>query len=134
MAKTADDIMNKMGFPASEQGHYVTLLRASIERQVRDHGLAGASYGSWAGNPDAEERARAFLEVEWAIAHGHSYQTECLDDFPINRYFSTRDMRWHYEFKPCRIAPWLRDQWRVLWFHFRVTRDRLLGRTNPFAN
>ena len=111
MAKTADEIMVQMGFTAADQGPNVTALRASIERQVRDHGLAGASYGSWVGNPDAETRAKAHLGVEWAIQHGHSCRIEHVDS---RRHFG--------------------DLWRRFLMNLRIWRDVVLMRSNPFAD
>ncbi len=133
MNPTLDQIMERMGFPATETGPYVTQLRALVARQM-SQGMVERSAGSWAGDFDCETRAKAFLAVEWAIEHGHCHQTECLDSFPITRYYSTRDMRWHYSFRPRRIMPWLRDRVRLLGFHWRTKRDWLLGRSNPFAH
>lgn len=129
---TVEDVMRQMNFSPFDTGPYVTELRGLVARQVAD-GMVRRSAGTWARDDfSAEERAKAFLAAEWSMANGHCYQTECLDCFPINRHFSTKDMRWHYEFRPNRIAPWLRDQIRVLGYHVRIFRDRMIGRTNPF--
>lgn len=134
----ADQIMLRMGFPVEATGPYVTALRAKIREQV-GHGMVSRSAGSWdtENHPDIwshhEERARCILEMEWAIERGHCHRTEVLDCYPINRRFSTKDMRWHYDFRPDRIMPWIRDQVRLLGFHYRVTRDKILGRKNPYA-
>ena len=131
-------IMERMGFPPNANGPYVTELRKVVRRQV-GNGMVNRSAGLWNTEEhpniwnEHEERARCLLEVDWAIEHGHCHQTEVLDCYPINRRFSTRTMRWHYEFRPDRIAPWIRDQMRLVGYHCRVLRDRLLRRQNPYS-
>ena len=104
-----DIIMMQMGFHPSDRGPNVTALRASIDRQVRDNGLVGASYGSWVDNPNAEERAREHLALEWALQRGHSHQVKNFDS------------NWN-----------IGDQWRAFLMQIRVWRDKLLGNRNPY--
>lgn len=127
-----EDVMRQMNFSPSDKGPYVTQLRRLVCRQVAE-GMVRRSAGTWAHDDfSAEERAKAFLAAEWSMSNGHAHQVECLDCFPINRKFSTKDMRWHYYVRPDRIAPWVRDQIRVLGYHARILRDRIVGHTNPF--
>lgn len=125
MRRNAEQIMLDMGFPESEQGPYVTELRKVIAEQV-SHGLVRRSGGTWA--PECfdekgawtishEDRARAFLEVEWEMKHGHTAEVKNLDggwDYPLSK---------------------LGDLWRRLLMDLRVWRDKvLLGRVNPYRN
>jgi hypothetical protein len=124
---------HRMGFPPSETGPFVTALRAKVREQVAE-GLTNRSGGTWATDEiwhQHEERARCILEMEWSIDRGHYHQTEVFDCYPINRRFNTRTMRWHYEFRPDRIMPWVRDQIRLVGYHWRKWRDRKL--VNPYS-
>lgn len=68
--RTLDEMMTKMGFNPGDTGPNVTELRKLVERQMQE-GLVNRSAGSWApGNHTAEDRAKAFLEVEKALASG----------------------------------------------------------------
>jgi hypothetical protein len=131
----ADQIMQRMGFPpaSASDGRYVTELRHSIARQA-SAGLVNRSGGTWATDAiwsDHEERARCLLEIDWAIERGHCCQTEVLDCYPINRRYNFKTGRSHYEFRPDRIMPWVRDQVRKVSYHYRIWRDRNL--VNPYS-
>lgn len=119
----ANQMMERMGFPTTERGPYVTQLRALVARQVSE-GMLNRSGGTWAEEcyeRDAngfitgykishEERARTFLECEWAIENGHCHEIRNIDDYrPIG------------------------DRWRKFLMDLRILRDKILGRKNPFA-
>lgn len=129
---TTDEIMTRMGFQPNDPNPYVAALRKVVERQISE-GMVTRSYGSWApGNHSDEVRAKAFLEVEWEMQHGHSYRQEVMDSTPIDWRFNTKTMCWHLEIKPRRLLPWLGDRCRETAMHFRIWRDRLMGARNPY--
>ena len=135
---TLDQMMEHMGFPATETGPYVTELRAVVARQISE-GVVYRSGGSWAercfdkeGNwtISHEERARELLAVEWEIQNAHSCRVECVDPI-IWRSYNVRTgersvrVRWHM------IPAWCRDQFRRAGMRYRVWRNR--NTTNPYA-
>jgi len=129
-------IVERMGFPATETGPYVTMLRADILRQVRDHGLMNRSGGTWAHEldpdepvPTMEERARELLAWDWELEHGNTVRIELGDSAPIQWRFNVKTMRWRLQIRPHLLAPWLRDRWRL--FLFDWTRARRRDR-NPY--
>lgn len=129
---TTEEIMTRMGFRSDELGPHVAELRKVVDRQISE-GLQNRSYGSWApGDHTDEVRAKAFLEAEWAMQHGHCCEVKCMDSTPIDWRFSTKTMRWHLEIKPRRLLPWLGDRCREMAMHYRIWRDYLLGRSNPY--
>lgn len=129
----ASALMTRMGFSDADCGPHVEKLRADVLRYV-GRGLNGfhVDWSCPVTTETAEIRALAILDVEWEIEHGHCCTTEVLDCYPINRRFSTRDMRWHYEFRPDRIMPLIRDVLRRAVMHLCIWRDSALGRKNPY--
>lgn len=120
--RTVDQMMERMGFPTTETGPYVTELRTVVARQISE-GMIDRS----------AERARVFLEVEWEIQHGHSCQITLIDSRPIEWAFNTKTMRHCLRFRPRLIAPWLGDRWRELRMKVSVWNDRyILRRVNPY--
>ena len=117
MKNRAEQIMLRMGFPASECGPYVMKLRSHILEQVQQ-GLQTRSGGTWvddARGMSHEDRAREILAVDWEIEHGHGYRVEALDGFG-----------WRYFF------PWIGDRIREVAMHLRIWRDR--NRVNPYLS
>ena len=113
--RTLDEMMARMGFTATDTGPHVTDLRKLVARQMSE-GMTNRSAGTWApGDHSAEDRAQAFLEMEWAIQQGHCYEVRNLDS------------GWS------RPASMIGDWFRLMGFHFRKMRSRLLGRRNPYA-
>lgn len=124
---TADEIMERMGFPPTEQGHYVTLLRERVREQVAN-GLRDRGYGSWEGQPSCEVRARELLGMDWARERGHSYEVRAMDGL-IRRRRNLSTGRFTYKIK----WAWFGDRFRKAVMRFRVWRDRMLGVRNPYA-
>lgn len=127
-----------MGFLPEHSGPNVQALREVIARRV-SNGLTYMSAGSWspgcgpAGmNLTPEERARAFLAIEWAQENGHSYLVK-VPDPPIHWTFNTKTMRRGIRIHWSQIVPWIGDRFRELAFLWRVRRDRRNGRCNPYA-
>lgn len=117
-----DQMMSRMGFEPTDTGPYVSDLRKLVKRQMSE-GMVNRSAGTWApkyglaGNRlSPEERARCFLEVEWEMEHGHSYEVKNLDS------------GWK------RPASKFGDIFRALGFHLRTARSRLLGQRNPYSS
>lgn len=134
-----DLIMRQMGFGPDDEGPLVSKLRGEMARQVHEHGLIRRSAGTWAPehglagmNLSQEERARAFLEVEWIIARGYTSEVRCLDRPFGWRYNFKRD-KWKYEIAWSDILVWLGDRWRLFRLDCRVGWDRLRGIRNPYA-
>lgn len=141
-----DQMMARMGFSAEDRGPYVTLLRENVARQA-GKGMIGRSAGSWAEEAyqrdengfivgyaiSAEERARAMLEVDWHVEHGHSCERKLVDSGPFGWSFDTATMRWKLQVRPRLLLPWLGDRCRELGMRFRIWRDRLAGVKNPYA-
>lgn len=110
----ADQIMLEMGFPETERGPYSTELRALVCRQVSE-GLRRRSAGTWARDDiPCEERAKAFLAVEWEFAHGHAHEVKAIGGFAWDN-----------------IPAWIGDRLRELRFHWRKWQNRKL--INPYA-
>ena len=122
---TGEELMLQMGFPESECGHFVSKLRL-LMNQKAEQGTSRVSGGTWADECyerddngfivgykiSHEERARSFLEMWWAIDHGHSHQVEIVDGF-----------RWR-NFLSC-----LRDKMREAAMHWRIRRSG----QNPYS-
>lgn len=133
-----DQMMARMGFSPTDNGRYVTDLRKLVRRQISE-GMINRSAGSWAPEHGlggmrlpAEERARAFLEMEWELAQGHSYEVKCFDRPFGWRYHLKRD-QWRYEIVFSKIPAWLGDRWRSFRMTLRARGSRLLGNRNPYA-
>lgn len=137
---TASEMMLKMGFPPSETGPYVTELRALIERKSAE-GRVGCSGVTWADEcyelDDAgfitgykishEDRAKAMLEMEWAVDNGHSYRVSTVDPI-ICRTFNTTTMRRGIRVRWSSILPWVGDRWKETMMNIRVWH----GGKNPY--
>lgn len=128
---TADEIMARMGFQPDDPNPHVAGLRTVVDRQISE-GLQNRSYGSWApGNHSDEVRAKALLEADWEIQHGHCCEVKCMDGF-FGRSYNRKTKRtrtwidWKY------LAPWLGDRCREVVMHGRIWRDRLMGVRNPY--
>lgn len=128
MAKTADQIMTKMGFPAADETPCVAELRGVMRNKV-DNGLVDHSYGTWAGDFTNEQRAKAMLAMEWSHERGHSCRIECIDP-PIRRTFNTKTMRRGIRISWHMLLPWVGDKWRLAGTRYRIWRDRHL--VNPY--
>jgi hypothetical protein len=112
---TLDHMMKRMGFDPADTGPYATELRKMVARQMAN-GMTDRSAGTWApGDHSAEDRARALLEVEYAIERGHFYEVRNIDG------------DWS------RPASMIGDGWRRTMLRFRVAKDKLLGRRNPYS-
>lgn len=129
---TLERQMARMGYPASEQGPYVTELRKHIQKQL-DEGMVMRSAGSWA--PEAaslsyEERAKATLAFDWAIGRRHGYRVEVFD--PLWGWkTNVQTMKRTYYIRWRKIPAWIGDRFRELGGKYRVWRDRNLQ--NPYA-
>jgi hypothetical protein len=112
---TLDQMMLRKGFEPTDTGPYVTELRKITIRQMSE-GLTNASYGSWApGEHSAEDRAKALLELDWAIQQGHYHEVKNLDSGwrrPISK---------------------IGDMFREFGYNFRKQRSKRLGLKNPFS-
>lgn len=127
---TLDEMMARMGFTPTDLGPYVSQLRVLTARRMSE-GMVNASSGTWADECyerdergfitgykiSAEERARAFLEVEWEMEHGHSCLIEMVDSLTWRRWY--------------RFPAWVRDRVRSAGMAYRVWRDR--KNANPYA-
>jgi hypothetical protein len=136
--RTLDEMMGHMGFAPTDTGPNVTNLRKIVARQMSE-GMVNRSAGTWAPehgpagmNLPAEERARAFLEIEWAMAQGYSCEVKCIDR-PFGWRFYFKEDKWRYEIKWSRIPVWLGDRWRSIVLDAKVLGDRLRGKHNPYA-
>lgn len=129
-----DNLMRKAGFGESAKGPFATELRESLARRAAD-GLVYQSPGTWADGEfwqiDPETRARELLAIEWSMARGHSYRTECIDP-PIYWQIDTRTMKRRLKIDWSRIPDWFGDRWRELGMHYRIWRDRRL--VNPYRS
>lgn len=122
---SAEEIMLRMGFPETEDGHYVTLFRAMIAREV-ECGMVDHSYGTWAGDISCEERAKMFLALDWARRRGHQCRVELIDRLTWRRFWRRKD-------KVEMLAAWTRDGVRRAVVSFRVWRDKYVLRLrNPY--
>jgi hypothetical protein len=135
----AETIMTRMGFSDSDNGPMVSELRNEIVEQVRDRGLVSRSAGTWAPecgpagrNLSAEERARAHLEVEWALSHGYCSEMKCLDR-PWGKRINVRTMKRTYYIVWDDLPVWAGDRWRSAKMKARIAWDRLRGIRNPYA-
>lgn len=135
-------IFQRMGFSISNQGPYVYELYKTIEKQV-EKGLINRSAGTWAPEHgragmrlDPEERARAFLEMDWEIANGYTCLMNCIDRPFGWKYYLNKDTKaWtkRYEIRWKYIPSWLGDRFRsygLSWKSFFY--KKVLGRTNPY--
>ena len=113
----ADAILIRMGFPPSETGRYVTALRASVRRQVTEHGLVNRSGGSWSDDVspyDYEGRAKALLAADWELEQKHCFEVKAIDGVD-----GVAD-----------LMPWLGDRLREAKMKWRKWRNR--GLVNPY--
>jgi hypothetical protein len=106
-AALANRIVERMGFPASETGPYVSALRRHVEHQV-DRGLVSRSAGWW--SPEGrrlslEDRAREILAFDWA-AERYSYRTENIDGAPWGWRTDVRSMSRRFEVQWRRVPSW----------------------------
>lgn len=126
-------ILEKMGFPDSEQGSYVKEFRKLIERQVSE-GMQNRSYGTWARDDlTCEERARALLEVEWALQRKHSAKIKMLDS-PVRLSINTKTQKRRLIISWRTIPAYVGDRFRVLGMKWRIFRDKyILKIKNPYA-
>jgi hypothetical protein len=134
-----DVIMKRMGFEPSDEGRMVSRLRGEIARQVHEHGLVNRSAGTWAPEYGpagmflgSEERARAFLEMEWSLARGYSSEVKCLDR-PWGRKRDLKKGRTYYFVDWKDIPVWFGDRWRSFKMDLRIAFDRLRGIRNPYS-
>jgi hypothetical protein len=109
MDKRTEKILRGIGIddPASTEPSV-----AALREWVASEGIVNMHVDWGPGATSDAVKARELMAAQWEIANGHSWMTEVLDCYPINRRFSTKTMRWHYEFRPDRIMPWVRDQIR----------------------
>lgn len=134
MKRSADEIMERGGFPPTETGPYVTALRKQTRELVEKHGLADRSPGTWGAGPiDTESRAKALLASQWRMDHGHCCRIECIGGPPwgwtwVPTTFASMERR--YEIRWRMIGPWLGDLCRRVGMRYRVWRDRNLE--NPY--
>lgn len=132
-------IMLRMGFAASDNGPYVTELRQSIKQQVAD-GLVNRSGGTWAPEYGpagmllpTEERARAFLQMDWEVAQNNHCEMRCLDR-PFGWKYNIKADTKHYEIKWRRMPAYFGDRWRSFKLSMRVFyTKRILRRKNPYV-
>ena len=132
-------IMARMGFRPDDDGPMVTALRKEMRHQVQDHGLVNRSGGSWAPQYGfngmllpPEQRARAFLEVEWSLAQGYHCEVKCMDR-PWGKRTDVRTMKRTYFVKLDDVPVWLRDRWRSFLLDIRIRWDKLRGIRNPYS-
>lgn len=139
---TPEQLMLNIGFPPTETGPYVTELREHIARQMA-YGMTNRSAGTFAEecyardenrfitgyNISPEERARAMLEMDWAMENGHSYRTECIDP-PIGWRYNVKTMRRTLKVRWSRLLPWVGDRFREAAMRWRIRR----GGQNPYRN
>lgn len=133
-------IMVRMGFAPADVGQNVSALRKEIGRQVREHGLTDRSDGTWAPEHgprgmklSAEDRARAFLELEWELAQGH-YCKQSIIDPPFGWRCDLLRKKWRYEIVFSDVPTWIGDCWRSGWLSLRVWfKRRVLRRRNPYS-
>ena len=122
---------DRMGFPDSEAGPYVSELRAYIREQVEVHGMSVHSYGTWVGTPTHEERAKALLATIWEIEQGHHHRIENMDGWSWPRMLFRRR-----EYRRAAKAAWaIPVDWvRAHTCHIRVFWHRRgLRRHNPYT-
>lgn len=132
---TPEQVMEQMGFPATETGPYVTELRGDIAKRIKDEGLLGHSAGTWGPLGHIHElRAKELLASQWAIKRWHYCERKCFDSSPIGWEFNFKTSRWHVKFRPRSIAPWIGDRLRRWRMDMRIWRDAMLGYKNPYRD
>lgn len=120
-ATRTDSIMLSYGFQPEDTGPFVQQMRREIRTQVAN-GLYSA-HALWAGNGTPEQRARAWLEVEWEVRHGGAYRVKAMGGL-IGRSFNIETGERRYRIK----WAWFGDRLRQA----RARARRVWAGRNPY--